>query len=73
MEKGREVVELTEEAKRRTWRAKLDGTRESKDINKAWRLIHVLRGKKSEDKDGVALEYRGRVCLNNKAKANAFI
>ena len=72
VQKSREVGRLIREAKTRVWREKLRNIQESKDTTKAWDLVKGLSGARSVEKKNEALEYKGRVCTTNRAKANAF-
>jgi hypothetical protein len=72
VEKCRELVEKTREAKRRVWRNNLERIRESKDITEAWALVRGLSGTRKSG-ESKAIVYNNRRCATNKAKANAFV
>ena len=70
--KCKKVRDLEVEAKRRIWREKLEGIQEAKDAGKVWGIVKSLGAPERAARSEV-LVYRGKNCVTDRAKANAFI
>ena len=69
--KNIELQRLTREGKFRKWRGNLEKIDREKNAEDAWRMVRGLGGERQEA--GESIEYNGRRCTSDKAKANAFI
>jgi len=72
VEKGREVVHLTQVHNRRAWRAHLQNIAEKKDATRAWSVVICLNGNQTSQTRRT-LVHNGREYVSEQAKTSAFV